>query len=129
MLHDEPSDPIRVLVVDDNKRARRSLATLLASYPQIQVIAEAADGKEAVAMAEEYHPEVVVMDVMMPEMDGIEAARRIKNAGREVAVILITLYGGVEKDATDAGADVFMLKVDSGEEIVKAIERIAPAHQ
>ena len=128
MLPAASSDPIRVLVVDDNKRARRSLATLLASYPQIQVIAEAADGKEAVALAEEFHPEVVVMDVMMPEMDGIEAARRIKSAGRDVGVILITLYGGVEKDATDAGADVFMLKVDSGEEIVKAIERIAPAH-
>lgn len=115
------TEPLRVLLVDDEPQPRQALKALLATYPEVEVVGEAADGVQAVEMTAACHPDVVIMDVFMPRMDGIEATRHIKRLPFEVGVLLITLYGAMEDTAKAAGADAFLLKVDSGDEIMDAI--------
>jgi len=120
----EALSTIRVLVVDDETRARRALVALLATYPRMEVVAEAADGLEAVKLAVELQPDVVVLDGIMPNLDGLAAGRRIKELAPKVAVILLTLYGDLEWDARQSGADGFLVKSAEADEIVDLITRL-----
>jgi DNA-binding NarL/FixJ family response regulator len=117
--------PVELLVVDDEARCRRALTTALRTFREVTVVGEAADGDEAVEMCRRLHPAVVIMDVIMPRMDGITAASAIKAVAPSTGVILMTLYGGVEFDAKRAGADVVLTKADSVEEVVDAVLRLA----
>ncbi len=101
---------IRVLVVDDQPRARNSIKTLLATWPETREVREAANGREAVCLAEESQPDVVLMDVRMPDMDGIEATRLIKVRWPQIKVIVISMYPDYAADALEAGADAFFSK-------------------
>ncbi len=103
---------IKVLIVDDVSRVRQDLRTLLTLAGNIEVVGEAEHGAEAVHQAEVLHPEVVVMDLEMPVMDGFEAARRIKSAQPDCRVIVLTIHGGQteRKSAFSAGADFFLEK-------------------
>ena len=83
---------IRVMLVDDHPVVREGFRTMLAPEPDIEVVAEAADGEEAVQKAEELAPDVVLMDIRLPGIDGIEATRRIKKARPTTSVILVTMY-------------------------------------
>jgi DNA-binding NarL/FixJ family response regulator len=123
----ESGMPIRVVVVDDEPHALAGLTALLGTYPQIAVVGSARDGEAAVATVLELRPQVVVMDVIMPGMDGIEATRRIKAEDSSIPVLLLTTYGAVEFDAKAAGADRILLKVDSDEEIVQTILELGGA--
>ena len=120
----ENPSTIRVLVVDDEPRARRALAALLATYPQLEVVGQAADGLQAVALAVELQPDVVVLDGIMPGLDGLGATQRIKELAPQVTVILLTLYGDLEWDARQSGADGFLVKSADSEEIVDLITRL-----
>jgi DNA-binding NarL/FixJ family response regulator len=115
---------IRVLVADDEPRARRALAALLATYPQIEVVGQAADGLQAVALAVELQPDVAVLDGIMPGLDGLAAAQRIKALAPQIAVILLTLYGDLEWDARHSGADGFLVKSADSEEIIDLITHL-----
>lgn len=115
---------ILVMVVDNDARARRALSALLRTYPQIGVIAEAGDGVQAVELASGCHPEVIVMDGIMPRLDGIGAVREIKRTSPQTAILLLSLYGELEWDALKAGADAFLVKSASAEEIVDTITRL-----
>ena len=100
----------RVLVADDQRPTRQGLRALLNLLPGVEWVGEAANGREAVTLATERRPDVVLMDVQMPVMDGLEATRRIKSQRPEVRVIVLTLHGDRRAEALAAGADVFLVK-------------------
>ncbi|MCC2028237.1 response regulator transcription factor [Microbacterium sp. YMB-B2] len=122
------SDPIRVLLVDDHAMLRAGFRTILDSQADITVVGEAATGAEAVAQASALRPDVVSMDVQMPDMDGIEATRRIV-ADPEVhaSIAIVTTFDRDDYlfSALDAGASGFLLKNSSPEDLVSAVRVLA----
>src|SRR5512143_1092653 len=104
------SEQIRVLVVDDQPRARQSLKTLLATCPQVKEVKEAALAREAMRVMQESPSDIVLMDVRMPEMNGLQATRLIKATWPQVKVIVLTLYAEYAAEAQAAGADAFVCK-------------------
>lgn len=119
---------IRVLIADDLSDTRNGLLALLATCPEIEVIGEAADGQAALRLVEAYHPDVVLMDVRMQNMDGIEATRRIKTRWPEITVITLTMYGERRIDALAAGSDVFLLKGGLSDDLLTAILKTVSLH-
>jgi DNA-binding NarL/FixJ family response regulator len=117
---------IRLLVVDDHVAVRASLVAFLEMQDGIEVVGEAADGREAVAVAGALTPDVVLMDMRMPVMSGIRATRLIKQARRETRVILVTAYedGELVESAQEAGADGFVLKGTSGAEVATRVKEL-----
>jgi DNA-binding NarL/FixJ family response regulator len=111
----------RVLIADDRSRSRRGLRALLTTQPGIEVVGEAGDGREALRLVEEHLPDAVLIDAKMPTMDGLTATRLIKESWPEIKVIVLTMYGARQADATAAGADVFLVKGCSPERLLKAI--------
>lgn len=101
---------IRVLIADDHPRSRRGLRALLATWPGVKVVGEAADGQEAVQLVETHHPDVVLMDANMPVMDGLEATRQIKEQWPQTKIVLLTVYNGRRAEAFAAGIDIFLAK-------------------
>jgi DNA-binding NarL/FixJ family response regulator len=117
---------IRVLLVDDQSLLRAGFRMILGAEPGLEVVGEAGDGQEAVALAAELRPDVVLMDVRMPTMDGIEATRRITAAHDDVRVVVLTTFDLDEYfyGCLQAGASAFLLKDAKEDQLVAAI-RIA----
>ena len=122
---------IKVLIADDHEIMRVGLATMLETDAAIKVVAEAADGAEAVQKTLQLHPDVVVMDLMMPEMDGSEATTKIKAAAPNTKILLLTTFGTSDgiAHALDAGAEGALLKSAASIDILKAVKRIAEGGQ
>jgi DNA-binding NarL/FixJ family response regulator len=118
---------VRIVVADDHPLYRRGLAALLSAQPGWQVVAEEADGVGAVTAARAQQPDVVVMDLRMPGLDGIEATRRIVSAAPQVAVLVLTMYedDGSVFSAMRAGARGYLLKGADHTEIVRAVAAVA----
>ncbi len=118
---------IRVVVADDHPVVRDGLSALLSSVPGIEVAATAADGRDAVRCAVTERPDVVVLDVQMPELDGVAAAREIGRVAPSVAVLMLTMFDDDEAvfAAMRAGARGYVLKGASQHEIVRAIRAVA----
>ena len=118
---------IRVLIVDDHAMVRRGMRDFLALHPDLEVVAEAADGASAIALTEQHRPDVVVMDLLMPVVDGIEATRRIKAAHPAVEVVALTSF--IEEArvvaAIEAGAAGFLLKDAEADDLAAAIRAAA----
>jgi DNA-binding NarL/FixJ family response regulator len=112
----------RVLIVDDQRPTRQGLKAVLTLSPQVEVIGEAADGQESVDLVAEHHPDVVLMDVQMPVMDGLEATRHIKSRWPEVRVVVLTMHANYRAKALAAGADAFLIKGCPSEMLRAAIE-------
>lgn len=116
---------ISVLIVDDQAMVRQGFAALLGSQPDIAVIGDAADGAEAVAKADALRPDVVFMDVRMPEMDGLEAARRVLDSGNDPAprIIMLTTFDldDYVYEALRIGCSGFLLKDAPAEELFRAV--------
>lgn len=104
--------PVNVLIVDDDRASREGLRELFELRSDINVIGEAIDGEEAVHLAGSLHPDLIVMDVQMPRMDGLEATRRIKERIPGIRVILLTMYREYRAAALRSGADAFLVKGD-----------------
>lgn len=113
----------KVLIVDDHAFIRRGVQTILHPFPEWQFCGEADNGEDAVRMADELKPEVIIMDVSMPKLNGIEATRAIHKAQPEVKILLLTLHesGELVRSAFRAGATGFLLKTDAEQELVKAL--------
>jgi DNA-binding NarL/FixJ family response regulator len=118
---------IRVLVVDDQAMVRAGFRLLLADEPEIEVVAEAGNGLEAVAEAARCHPHVVLMDIRMPELDGLEATRRILAADPTSRILILTTFDLDEYvyRALQAGASGFVLKDDPPEQLIAAVRTVA----
>jgi two-component system, NarL family, response regulator LiaR len=114
---------IRVLLVDDHPVVRQGLRALLSTQDGIDVVGEAGDGEAAVAAAERLLPDVVLMDVVMPGIDGVEALRRIGGRRPQTRVVMLTSYADERRamEAVDAGASGFLLKDASPRDVVAAI--------
>nr|WP_268873552.1 response regulator transcription factor [Streptacidiphilus neutrinimicus] len=118
--------PVRVVVADDQQVVREGIVMLLGLLPGIEVVAAAADGEEAVALVAQYAPEVVLMDLRMPRVDGVEATRRIRAEHPGTAVIVLTTYADDDSlfPALQAGARGYLTKDAGSEEIARAIRDV-----
>ncbi len=118
---------IRVLVADDQSMVRAGFRMLLSGEPDIEIVAEASNGLEAVHQAARFSPAVVLMDIRMPELDGLEAARRILAADPSARVLILTTFGLDEYvyEALALGASGFVLKDDPPEQLIAAVRTIA----
>ena len=117
--------PIRVLIVDDHAMVRKGLVAFLKSQPELELIGEACDGKEAITACEQNHPDVVLMDLVMPELGGVAATRTIHQRWPQIQVIALTSFQEKElvQDALQAGAIGYLLKNVSGEDLAEAIRQ------
>jgi NarL family two-component system response regulator LiaR len=118
--------PIRVLIADDHPVVRRGLRTLFTSEPGIEPVGEAADGVEAVAMARSLQPDVILLDMVMPRKNGLEAINEIKQDNPEARILVLTSFAEDEKvfPAIKAGALGYLLKDSSPEELLDAIRNV-----
>jgi NarL family two-component system response regulator LiaR len=120
------SQLIRVFVTDDHSIVRKGLKATLELVPDMELVGEATNGREAVELAGASKPDVVLMDLVMPEMDGIEAIRQIKSQHPEIAILVLTTFAGEDKvfPAIKAGASGYQLKDSDPEELVTAIRQV-----
>lgn len=118
--------PIRVLIVDDHALVRKGIHALLVETPGFEVVGEAGTGQDAVVRAEELRPDVVLMDLLMPGMDGIEATRRISSGQSQTRILVLTSYAADSNvfPAIKAGALGYLLKDSSPDELVRAIRQV-----
>ena len=116
---------IRVMIVDDHAMVRKGLVTFLKNAPDFELVGEARDGREAIEACERLRPDVILMDLVMPELGGVAATRTIHQRRPDVRVIALTSFQEKElvQDALQAGAIGYLLKNVSGEELVEAIRQ------
>jgi two-component system, NarL family, response regulator LiaR len=117
--------PIRVLIVDDHAMVRKGLISFLKNRPELDLLGEARDGREAIECCERFQPDVILMDLIMPELGGVAATRTIHQRWPEVQVIALTSFQEKElvRDALRAGAIGYLLKNVSGDELCEAIRQ------
>ena len=120
-------DNIRILIVDDQTITRSGLQNLLAAQPDLEIVAEARDGREAIELAAEFQPDVILMDLRMPGVNGIEATRRIRRTSPNIHILVLTVF---EDDtsvfpAIRAGASGYLLKNTEQDELLRAIRTVA----
>jgi DNA-binding NarL/FixJ family response regulator len=121
----------RILLVDDHEVVRRGIRSLLENQPDFEVCAEAADGRLAVELAERLQPDVVVMDLGLPGLNGIEATRQIRRNVRKCKVLALTLHESEHfaNEALTAGAQGYVFKSDAAQEVVDAVKALRDGHQ
>jgi DNA-binding NarL/FixJ family response regulator len=115
------SQPLRILIVDDQPHARRSLRALLAAKFRCAEVNEAEDGSEAIRFVERSKPDVIVMDVVMPGGDGLDATRRIKVIEPDIRVVVLSMYREYRGAALLAGADAFVSKGEQPEVLLRTL--------
>ncbi len=125
-VHPTEIHRIRVLVVDDHVIVRRGIRAVLELVPDIELVGEAGNGVAAVAEAQALHPDVILMDLVMPDMDGVEAIRRIKVQGPDVRILVLTTFAAEDLvlSAIKAGAAGYQLKDSSPEVLAEAIREV-----
>lgn len=123
--------PLRILIADDHKVVRAGLASILAYEEDFEVVGEASNGQEAVTRAQELKPDIVIMDILMPVMDGIEATRRICAAEPSVRVLVLTTDGNPDdlRRALETGAKGAVLKTVMDDELIARIRKVAAGGQ
>lgn len=121
------SESIRMLIADDHTIVRSGLRLLLEAEPDIQVVSEAVNGNEALAMVERLHPDVVLMDIAMPDMDGFEATRQIKSRWPDIQVLVLTMHRQDEYffEMLKAGASGYILKGAETDELLHAVRVVS----
>lgn len=119
--------PLRILVADDHDLMRRGLKSLLESHSGWTICAEAHTGREAVARAEELKPDIVILDITMPELNGVEAARRILKASPNTEILVLSVHYSDQliRDILEAGVRGYIVKSDSDRDLVIAVEALS----
>jgi len=119
-------EKIKILIVDDQKNVRQSLGTILGLIDDFEVLGEAADGAEAIRLAAELDPDIVLMDMSMSELDGTAATKNIKESNPRVGVLMLTMHGSqnARQRAFEAGVDGFLEKGISMDELADSIRRV-----
>ncbi len=122
----EEARPARLLIADDHDLVREGLLAVLEGEPGLEVVGEAKNGEEALQACRELHPDLVLMDVRMPEMDGLEATRTIKAQQPEVSVLVVSTYENPDYllEALKAGAAGYVLKDAPRDEVITALRRV-----
>ena len=122
---DTPLSSVRVLVVDDFKPWRQRVCSLLETRPEICVVAEAGDGLEAVQKAQELKPDLILLDIGLPSLNGIEVAKRIRQVAPNAGIIFLTLNSDKEmvRAAFSTGAQGYVLKTDASRDLLPALAR------
>jgi NarL family two-component system response regulator LiaR len=119
-------ETIRILIADDHPLVRQGLRTLIATEPGIELVGEAEDGEDAVIKARSLHPDVILMDIVMPRKNGLEAIDEIKRENPDARILVLTSFGEDDKvfPAIKAGALGYLLKDSSHQELLKAIRQV-----
>lgn len=117
---------MRILLADDHTLVRAGIRALLERIPEVEVIAEASDGRDAVKLAESLHPDMVVIDVVMPTLNGLDAAARVLKASPQIKVIMLSMYANEEYvlEALRVGAAGYLLKDAATTELLEAIQAV-----
>jgi DNA-binding NarL/FixJ family response regulator len=118
--------PFRILVADDHEVVRRGLCALLRNQPEWEVCGEACDGREAVVKALALKPDVVILDIGMPNLNGLEATRQMLKANPQIKILILTLHDSdqVVQEVLNAGARGFLLKTDAARDLVTAVDAL-----
>ena len=116
---------IRIMIADDNEVVREGLESLLVSHEDINIVAKAVDGLDAVNKAKQLEPDVILMDAQMPNLDGPGATRRIKEILPETKILFLTVYGDYVGDALAAGASWYLTKDCRRQDLLEAIRTLA----
>jgi DNA-binding NarL/FixJ family response regulator len=121
------ADEITCLIADDHEVVREGLRLALSRSPRIRVIGEASDGRSAVTLTERRRPDVVIMDLRMPDMDGLEATEEILSKTPETAILIFTAYGerSLMQRGLESGARGYILKETPHETLIRAVEKVA----
>lgn len=119
--------PIRILIADDHDLMRRGIRTMLASNPSMDICGEAKTGREAVEEAEKLRPDIAILDIGMPDLNGVEAARRIRKAspGTEILILSLHYSDQLVREIVDAGVRGYIVKSDSDRDLLIAVETLA----
>lgn len=118
--------PLRVLVVDDNERVRRVVCQLLRSESDMEVVAEAADGADAICKAKQHMPDIVLLDATMPDMNGLEAARVIQEEIPSIRIVMVSQHDsrGFQWAALAAGASAYVVKSDASRDLIPMLRKV-----
>jgi DNA-binding NarL/FixJ family response regulator len=119
--------PLRILIADDHDLVRRGVKALLQSHAGWQICGEAVTGREAVSKAEELKPDIVILDISMPDLNGVEAARRIRKASTNTEVLILSMHYSDQliREIIDAGVRGYIVKSDSDRDLIIAVETLA----
>jgi DNA-binding NarL/FixJ family response regulator len=117
---------IRIVVVDDHAVARRGIRSVLSGNPDLEIVGEGVDGEEGVKKAQELRPDMILLDISLPGISGIEAARSIRTICPESLIIFVSQHDSIRiaKDALRAGAHGYVVKSDAGRDLLPAIEKV-----
>ncbi len=117
---------LRLLLADDHEIVRQGLRSILASVRECEIVGEASDGRQAVSMAKEHNPDIVILDIGMPSLNGLEATRQILKVRPQTKVLILTMHESdtVIREVLDAGARGYILKTDAGRDLVTAVESL-----
>ena len=118
---------LRILIADDHDLMRRGVRTLLEAHPGWEVCAEAPTGREAVTKAEELKPDIVILDISMPDLNGLEAARRIRSASPNTEILILSMHYSDQliRELLEAGVRGYIIKSDSDRDLIIAVETLA----
>jgi len=116
---------MNIMVVEDSSRARHALSACISLHAGIQITAEAANGLEAISKIKNRPPDIVIMDMQMPVMDGLETTKIIKKRWPKVKVIVLTMYQNFRSEALSAGADAFLVKGCSMTELISTVYTVS----
>jgi DNA-binding NarL/FixJ family response regulator len=116
--------PIKVLIAEDHTIVRQGLARLLSDQPGLEVIGQAVNGRDAVEMAEKLNPDIIIMDIAMPKMNGIEASKKIRKLLPKTKILILSMYSHEHyvHELLEVGVSGYLLKDSSGRDIIKAID-------